>query len=45
MNDWIIPSAPGLVAATIWITPRSVSEATRWRTPASESPTARAISV
>ena len=28
-NAWIIPRAIGLVAATIWITPRSVNDATR----------------
>ncbi len=43
MKAWIIPSAIGLVAATIWITPRSVSDATRWRTLASESPRSRAM--
>src|SRR6185312_4222298 len=37
------PSCRGSVTATIWITPASWSRATRWRTAASERPTARAI--
>ena len=37
------PSCSGSVTATIWITPASWRRATRCRTAASESPTARAI--
>ena len=37
------PSCSGLVTATICITPVSTSRATRWRTAASDSPTAEAI--
>ena len=34
------PTWSGSVTATIWMTPDSTSRCTRWRTAASESPTA-----